>query len=75
METVLTTVGLFYWFSSKNSPKSSVTSSRKLGLLFAALSCAIRPTSAVTWLYVGFISLLWMGDKILFVLLEVIPIG
>ncbi|KAM3259147.1 hypothetical protein ACQJBY_050751 [Aegilops geniculata] len=61
LETVLTVAGLYYWFiaieSSKEIsviPKQQAASyqsphSRKVALLIAALACAIRPTSAITW--------------------------
>ncbi|KAJ1277496.1 hypothetical protein BS78_04G008400 [Paspalum vaginatum] len=80
METVLTVAGLYYWFTAIESSKQQVASgqsrsSRKVGLLIAALSCAIRPTSAVTWLYVGVLDLIQMKSKRHFVFLEVIPAG
>jgi len=87
LETVLTVAGLHYWFAAIQSSKgTSVVSkhqaaskqshpSRKLALLIAALSCAIRPTSAVTWLYVGLLDFIQMKSKCRFVFLEVIPVG
>ena len=87
LETVLTVAGLHYWFTAIESSKgTSVVSkhqaaskqshpSRKLALLIAALSCAIRPTSAVTWLYVGLLDFIQMKCKCRFVFLEVIPVG
>lgn len=56
--------------SGKASP-----SSRKLALAIAAFACAVRPTSAVIWLYVGLIELFVASDRFKFVFLEVIPIG
>ncbi|EPS61240.1 hypothetical protein M569_13558, partial [Genlisea aurea] len=73
METVLTIVSFYYWPCMKNSRGSS--SSRKYALLVAGLACAIRPTSAITWIYVGFLELFSTRDKLRFVLLEVAPIG
>jgi phosphatidylinositol glycan class B len=79
--------GLYYWFTAIESSKgTSVISkqqaanrqthpSRKVALLIAALSCAIRPTSAVTWLYVGLLDFIQMKSKCHFVFLEVIPVG
>jgi phosphatidylinositol glycan class B len=87
LETVLTVAGLYYWFTAIESSKgTSVVSkrqaaskqsppSRKLALLIAALSCAIRPTSAVTWLYVGLLDFIQMKFKCYFVFVEVIPVG
>ncbi len=87
METVLTVTGLYYWFvaiesvqgnsvvskqqaASKQSPPS-----RKMALLIAALACAIRPTSAITWLYVGLLDFIQMKSKSRFIFLEVVPLG
>ncbi|XP_021303320.1 GPI mannosyltransferase 3 isoform X2 [Sorghum bicolor] len=87
LETVLTVAGLYYWFTAIESSKATSivskqhavceqsASSRKVALLIAALSCAIRPTSAVTWLYVGLLDFIQMKSKCRFVLLDVIPIG
>ena len=76
LEAVLTIMGLYYWWPSFcGSSKPVPGSSRKLGLAVAALSCAIRPTSAIIWLYVGFLDLLKTHDRLKFVFLEVIPIG
>lgn len=70
LETVLTTVSLYYW------PCVLVSSNkRKWALVLAALSCAIRPTSAITWLYVGLIELFIAQDRLKFVFLEIAPIG
>ncbi|KAJ0984723.1 hypothetical protein J5N97_003079 [Dioscorea zingiberensis] len=75
LETVLTVVGLFYWLSFTWSTKKFPTGSRKLAMFIAALACAIRPTSAITWLYVGIVDL-WRGkSRLKFIFLEVIPIG
>ncbi|XXG74680.1 hypothetical protein AAC387_Pa07g3338 [Persea americana] len=76
LEAVLTIMGLYYWWPSFcGSSKPVPGSSRKLALAVAALSCAIRPTSAIIWLYVGFLDLLKTHDRLKFVFLEVIPIG
>ncbi|KAM0952550.1 putative hexosyltransferase [Dioscorea sansibarensis] len=75
LETVLTVVGLFYWSSFASSPKNLPTGSRKLALFIASLACAIRPTSAISWLYVGFVDLWRERNRLKFVFLEVIPIG
>lgn len=76
LETVLTTVGIFYWFLAiTTSEKSKLDSSRKLALAIAALACAIRPTSAITWFYVGLMDLFQVRSKFKFIFLEVIPVG
>ncbi|KAF5956676.1 hypothetical protein HYC85_003901 [Camellia sinensis] len=49
--------------------------SRKWGLVVAALACAIRPTSAITWAYVGLLELLVACDRLKFIFLEVVPVG
>ncbi|XP_031128009.1 GPI mannosyltransferase 3 isoform X3 [Ipomoea triloba] len=75
LETVLTLVSLYYWPCIRKSSKTTSLGSRKWALAVAALACAIRPTSAITWLYVGLLELYLTDEKIVFILLEVIPIG
>ncbi|KAF3323123.1 hypothetical protein FCM35_KLT13112 [Carex littledalei] len=76
LETVLTTIGIFYWFLAiATSKKSKLDASRKLALAIAALACAIRPTSAITWFYVGLMDLFQVRSKFKFIFLEVIPVG
>ncbi|XP_055822992.1 mannosyltransferase APTG1 isoform X2 [Solanum dulcamara] len=75
LETVLTLVSLYYWPCIRPSASKISRGSRKWGLATAALACAIRPTSAITWIYVGLLELYLTRDKLKFVLLEVIPIG
>lgn len=75
LETVLTLVSLYFWPCMRTSSGKSSYVSRKWGLVLAALACAIRPTSAVTWIYVGVIELFYSRDKLKFVFLEVAPIG
>lgn len=58
----------------RSSSKGSFVS-RKWGLFVAALACAVRPTSAITWLYVGLLELLTARDRFRFLFLEVAPIG
>ena len=83
----MTVAGLYYWFTAIESSKATSivskqyaaceqsVSSRKVALLIAALSCAIRPTSAVTWIYVGLLDFIQMKSKFRFVFLDVIPVG
>ncbi|KAA8535457.1 hypothetical protein F0562_030460 [Nyssa sinensis] len=75
LETVLTLVGLYYWPSMRVSPSEVPLVSRKWGLVVAALACAIRPTSAITWVYVGFLELFLTRHRLKFIFLEVVPIG
>ncbi|XP_052180477.1 mannosyltransferase APTG1 isoform X1 [Diospyros lotus] len=75
LETVLTLVGLYYWPCIRVSSSKVPLVSRKWGLVVAALTCAIRPTSAITWVYVGLLELLLTRHRLKFVFLEVIPIG
>ncbi|KAI4344356.1 hypothetical protein L6164_011591 [Bauhinia variegata] len=74
LETVLTLVSLYFWPCMRSSGNYSFLS-RKWSLAFAALACAIRPTSAITWLYVGLLELLSSKDTLIFLSLEVVPIG
>lgn len=75
LETVLTLMGLYYWPCIRASSSEVPTVSRKWGLVVAALACAIRPTSAITWAYVGLLELLVARDRLKFVFLEVVPVG
>ncbi|GMP36255.1 hypothetical protein CsSME_00008442 [Camellia sinensis var. sinensis] len=75
LETVLTLVGLYYWPCIRASSSEVPTVSRKWGLVVAALACAIRPTSAITWAYVGLLELLVARDRLKFIFLEVVPVG
>lgn len=74
LETVLTLVSLYFWPCMRSSGKCSFVS-RKWGLVVAALACAVRPTSAVIWLYVGLLELFKALDRWKFIFLEVAPIG
>ncbi|KAG0462276.1 hypothetical protein HPP92_020752 [Vanilla planifolia] len=75
IETVLTIMGLYYWNLFLGFSTNALSSSRKKALFLAALACAIRPTSAVIWLYVGSLDLLRMPQKLKFLFHEVLPIG
>lgn len=75
LETVLTLVGLYYWPCMRASPSKVPLVLRKWGLAIAALACAIRPTSAITWVYVGLLELAVTRDRLKFLVLEVVPIG
>lgn len=44
-------------------------------LVAAAVACAIRPTSAITWVYIGILELFTTQERLKFALLEVVPIG
>ncbi|MCL7051557.1 hypothetical protein MKW94_012140 [Papaver nudicaule] len=66
LETVLTLIGLYYWPSFRHSSKHVHLASRKRGLVLAALACALRPTSAITWLYVGLLELFETKDPGIF---------
>ena len=66
LETVLSTVSLFYWLSS---------GWRRVSLFIAALTCILRPTSAITWIYLGIWEFIMAKDRFKFLFLEVIPIG
>ncbi|XP_074264446.1 mannosyltransferase APTG1 isoform X1 [Silene latifolia] len=75
LETVLTVISLYYWPCMRVGSDQISPSSRKKALVIAALACAIRPTSAILWLYVGFLELCMASDKLKFIFLETIPIG
>ncbi|GMI89136.1 abnormal pollen tube guidance 1 [Hibiscus trionum] len=75
LETVLTLVSLYYWPSMRSSSNKVPSGSRKWGVALAALACAIRPTSAITWVYVGLLELYLTHERLRFIFLELIPIG
>lgn len=75
LETVLTVVSLYYWPCMRVASEKVPLVSRKWALAAAALACAIRPTSAITWVYVGLLELFLTRDKLKFIFLEVAPIG
>ncbi|OAY75240.1 GPI mannosyltransferase 3 [Ananas comosus] len=80
LETVLTVKELLYWLSLIASSKQVPVASRKLALIIAALACAalacaIRPTSAITWLYVGLLDLIGMQSKLQYLFLDVVQVG
>ncbi|XP_034699487.1 GPI mannosyltransferase 3 isoform X1 [Vitis riparia] len=75
LETVLTLVGIYYWPCMRVSSNKAPLFSRKWGVAIAALACAIRPTSAIIWMYVGLLELFLAHDRLKFIFLEVAPIG
>ncbi|KAF5743857.1 GPI mannosyltransferase 3 isoform X3 [Tripterygium wilfordii] len=75
LETVLTVVALYYWPCFTGSSHKGSSNSRKWALALAALACAIRPTSAIIWIYVGLLELFVAHDRLRFVILEVVPVG
>ncbi|CAN0840275.1 Mannosyltransferase APTG1 [Linum grandiflorum] len=75
LEAVLTLVGLYHWPCMQISSGDALLGSRKVGLLIAGLACAIRPTCAIIWAYVGLLELLLTRDRVRFFALEVVPIG
>ncbi|XP_047941262.1 mannosyltransferase APTG1-like [Salvia hispanica] len=75
LETVLTILSLYYWPCLRRSATAVPSSSRKYALAIAAIACAIRPTSAITWIYVGCLELFSTRTKLKFIFLEVVPIG
>ncbi|RUS35078.1 Alg9-like mannosyltransferase family-domain-containing protein [Jimgerdemannia flammicorona] len=60
LETVLTVVALFYWplpgVVAEIDPRWQ--SGLRVALVWAAVSCVIRPTNGVVWLFLG-VHLLW----------------
>ncbi|XP_078443491.1 alg9-like mannosyltransferase family isoform X2 [Wolffia australiana] len=75
LETVLTVVSVFYWSCNDSSSGTACSSSRKLALFISAVTCIIRPTSAITWIYLGIWEFVMAKDRFRFFLFEVIPIG
>lgn len=75
LETVLTVVSLYYWPSLRTNLTKMPPGSRTWALLAAALACAIRPTSAIIWVYVGITEFFGSHNKLKFIFLQVVPIG
>ncbi|XP_071729642.1 mannosyltransferase APTG1-like isoform X2 [Rutidosis leptorrhynchoides] len=75
LETVLTVISLYYWPCLRVRSSDGLPVSRPWALVAAAIACAIRPTSAIIWVYVGLMELFVSRDRLKFVFLEVVPIG
>ena len=75
LETVLTLVGLYYWPCMRAFSSEIPSVSRRWGLAIAAMACAIRPTSAITWVYVGLLELFLTRNRVKFIFAEVVPMG
>ncbi|XP_076958345.1 mannosyltransferase APTG1-like [Bidens hawaiensis] len=75
LETVLTVISLCYWPCLRVNSGPGPPVSRTWALVTAAIACAIRPTSAIIWAYVGLMELIGSCDRLKFVFLQVLPIG
>jgi hypothetical protein len=78
LETTLTIVALFYWsitMKSKAQQNTNWMTSRQSALTVAAVSCVIRPTNGIIWIYMGVLHLFQARDRFQFLLAEVFPIG
>ncbi|CAI9108412.1 OLC1v1007995C1 [Oldenlandia corymbosa var. corymbosa] len=73
--TVLTLASLYYWPCIRGSSTESTVTSRSWALALAALACALRPTSAIIWLYVGVLELLSTRHRVKLIFCEAVPIG
>lgn len=75
-ETILSTIALYYWpWEKQIEADSKKNSNLTLALLFAALSCLVRPTSAIIWILLAIISFYKSDRKISFIFAHVMPIG
>ena len=73
LETVFTTIALFYWPTS-NSDKCSNIEILK-SLIFAAVSCLMRPTAAVVWIPLCALHIFSLSNKLSFVVKCILPVG
>ncbi|KAK2552896.1 GPI mannosyltransferase 3, partial [Acropora cervicornis] len=73
LETVLTTVALFYWPLKANEEKDIKLLIKALG--FAALSCIIRPTAAIIWIPLCARHLFLTLHKLRFIFENLLPVG
>lgn len=73
LETILTTIALYYWpFDNK---KENSNGEIIKALSFAALSCIIRPTAAIIWIPLCTLYLFSSPNKPGFIFKCVLPIG
>lgn len=74
LETVLTTIALYYW---PVDAKKEVTDPKQVikALGFAAFSCVVRPTAAIVWIPLSIWHLFLTPKKITFLLKYVFPVG
>lgn len=73
LETVLTTIALYYWpcdIKKENNAKDVVKA-----LSFAAFSCIIRPTAAIIWIPLCSWYLIFSPNKLGFIFRCVVPVG
>jgi phosphatidylinositol glycan class B len=88
METVFTIIAFYYWpwsnIPRSNSQNDKVDSpllpwitARQYALFIAALAVVMRPTSALTWVFlaVNHMISLRLNGKLKFVFSEALPIG
>jgi GPI mannosyltransferase 3 len=85
METVLTTIALYYWPWNSvpgelhQASKSHLNnfSTRKIAFLIAALAVVMRPTNAIIWIFLAIwhMKLLRVHDSIALIFKEVLLIG
>ncbi|KAK3283630.1 hypothetical protein CYMTET_8683 [Cymbomonas tetramitiformis] len=80
LEAVLTTAALSYWplpvsWPRGNPEVAGSCSSRGAALLLAAAAVVIRPTSLALWLPIGLAELIAGHNRLVFLFLEVLPIG
>jgi len=73
-ETILTTIALYQWPWDPKLPQDS-TSNLLLSLVFAAISCLVRPTSAVIWIPLSLYYLIQTNEKCSFIFSNVLPVG
>ncbi|XP_068693820.1 GPI mannosyltransferase 3-like isoform X2 [Montipora foliosa] len=73
LETVFTTIALYYW---PHSAKEEVNTKRIIKALgFAAFSCILRPTAAIVWMPLGSQYLFLTLRRLRFVLKCLLPVG
>ena len=73
LETVLTTVALFYWPLKANEEIDVKLLIKALG--FAALSCIIRPTAAIIWILLCARHIFLTLHKLRFIFEILLPVG
>ena len=73
LEASLTMVALYYWPSKR--PPISTRQDLRRSLAFASIACIIRPTSLLTWAYMGTLLLIEYPSKFYLIMFDVITTG
>ncbi|KAI8905543.1 Alg9-like mannosyltransferase family-domain-containing protein [Gorgonomyces haynaldii] len=71
LETILTVCGLYFW----PLPRSNNGRDLRISFIFAGLSCIIRPTNALFWIYLGLNLIYTFPERFFTILFDTLVIG